>query len=79
MAPEKNKAKVIKRSEKEITLWANCTKSASVPGSYISMFSAERMFGVKYKVRSIVLAVNPLNFEYLFLGSDSRRSDVCPL
>ena len=58
MAPEKNMAKVIKKSQMEITLWANCTKSETVPDSYVSIDGAERMFGVKYKVRKIVSDVN---------------------
>jgi len=49
MAPEKSKAKVIKKSKMEIMLWANCTKSERVPDSYVSIDGAERMFGVKYK------------------------------
>ena len=50
MAPEKNSKKGLKKSEKEITLWANCAKSATVPPSYVSLERAERLFGVKYKV-----------------------------
>ena len=58
MAPEKSKAKVIKKSKMEIMLWANCTKSERVPDSYVSIDGAERIFGVKYKVFKILLDVN---------------------
>ena len=59
MAPEKNKAKVIKKSNMEITLWTNCSKSETVPDNYVSIVRAERMFGVKYKVCKILLNANP--------------------
>ena len=39
-------------------LWANCTKSETVPDSYVSIDGAERIFGVKYKVFKILLDVN---------------------
>jgi hypothetical protein len=50
MAPEKNPDKLLKQAEKEIILWDKCKRAGSVPSNYISLFSAERNFGISFKV-----------------------------
>ena len=50
MAPEKDPEKLLKTSEKHLTLWAKGKKATSVPPGYVSLFSAERNFGVSFKV-----------------------------
>jgi hypothetical protein len=50
MAPGKSLGRRLKQAEKELTLWDQCEKAPTVPSSYISMSSAERNFGIQYKV-----------------------------
>ena len=50
MAPEKDPKKRLKLTEKELALGTNSKWVASVPPGYVSLFSAERNFGVSFKV-----------------------------
>ena len=50
MAPEKDFLRTLDQSEKLLSLWSSCTKAEKVPTNFVSLFAAERHFGITVKV-----------------------------
>ena len=54
MAPEKNLRKRLKYAKKHLILGEKCKKVSSVPTGYVSLYGAERNFGISFEVCSSV-------------------------
>ena len=46
MAPEKRLGRKLKKAEKELNLWDKCLKGKLIPKDFISLYAAERDFGL---------------------------------
>ena len=54
MAPEKNLRKRLKCAKKHLILGEKCKKVLCVPTGYVSLYGAERSFGISFEVSSPV-------------------------
>ena len=74
MAPEKNPEVKAKQLAREITLWSQCKKNTCVPKNYVSLHSAQRNFGISYKV--LLKLSHRIILSYTYFNQDLQHSEL---